>query len=269
MRKLPLVLAPLLFGCDSDTATTTVSLDLRAHMVEGDKVCFALRVTNQVGATLFDLGDHTSSPATLEAAEASGATCIETASVVKTRCSPGPSTATAWVVGFFSAGLRTDDTYVDPCGADGCELAFECIEGEDTAAVFDFSIVRDANQGFFDIAVFGKTAPAGATGVCYSVRVSNGQGVTVLRYQNLCSTDYGNGTGADISYISPCDAEHANNTVAIWVHPPEGATAPYNTPCPAPTSGSIDDWTGGCVRNATCLEDQDTVVEFDLETEAR
>lgn len=45
------------------------------------------------------------------------------------------------------------DGWADPCGDDGCTLQFDCVENQDTRVEFNFTILRDANQGFFDIIV--------------------------------------------------------------------------------------------------------------------
>jgi len=45
------------------------------------------------------------------------------------------------------------DGWADPCGEDGCTLQFDCVENQDTRVEFNFTILRDANQGFFDIIV--------------------------------------------------------------------------------------------------------------------
>ena len=71
----------------------------------------------------------------------------------------------------YTLGAIADDEWDNPCGryrpgsqygsdvaqnADGfgpCQLSFECIENADVEVEFNVTIMRDANQGFFDIAV--------------------------------------------------------------------------------------------------------------------
>ncbi len=75
----------------------------------------------------------------------------------------------------LTAGAIADDEWDNPCGgyfdgspvdpdsddvagpnADGhgpCQLVYECLENEDVLVEFNLTIMRDANQGFFDIAV--------------------------------------------------------------------------------------------------------------------
>ncbi|MBL8786571.1 MAG: hypothetical protein JNJ59_16830 [Deltaproteobacteria bacterium] len=44
--------------------------------------------------------------------------------------------------------------YENPCPwPDGCKLDFECVENADVPVVFNLTVLREANQGFFDIAV--------------------------------------------------------------------------------------------------------------------
>jgi hypothetical protein len=46
------------------------------------------------------------------------------------------------------------DTYQNPCPATApCQLERPCRENADTLVVFDLTVMRDANQGFFDVAV--------------------------------------------------------------------------------------------------------------------
>ncbi len=43
--------------------------------------------------------------------------------------------------------------YQNPCGSAGCELPVTCVENADTPVTFNFTIMGQADQGFFDIAV--------------------------------------------------------------------------------------------------------------------
>ncbi len=89
----------------------------------------------------------------------------------------------------------------------------------------------------------------------------------------LCSWRYGNGAGGDLAYIAPCDADDgdaeapatADNTVTLWVdglyRDPDGDHDPtedvdigdWQDPCP-----------DGCTLTATCRENADTLVAFEL-----
>ena len=43
--------------------------------------------------------------------------------------------------------------YMNPCGSTGCSLPVTCVENADTPVVFNLTIMGQADQGFFDIAV--------------------------------------------------------------------------------------------------------------------
>jgi len=43
--------------------------------------------------------------------------------------------------------------YVNPCGLAGCALDVTCVENADTPVTFNFTIMGQADQGFFDLAV--------------------------------------------------------------------------------------------------------------------
>ena len=47
-----------------------------------------------------------------------------------------------------------DDDYRNPCPTGApCTLDFACLENRDVSVVFNLTVMRDANQGFFDVAV--------------------------------------------------------------------------------------------------------------------
>ena len=63
-----------------------------------------------------------------------------------------------------------DPDFVNPCPASSpCELTFECIENADVLVAFNLTIMRDADQGFFDIVVnFDDIFCSGKEDTCYS-----------------------------------------------------------------------------------------------------
>ncbi len=133
----------------------------------------------------------------------------------------------------------------------------------------------------FEIATAPLTLP-GVGFVCYDFRVANGQGQTVVErgvpglpfhapfaaltdVGAVCSGQFGNGTGGDISYVAPCDAQplpagNEINRVTLWVDglytgtqaAPTG-TLEYLDPCP-----------GGCTVAGLCQENADTPITFNL-----
>lgn len=63
------------------------------------------------------------------------------------------NTATLWVDGLYAADRSAEiGAWQDPC-PNGCALTFACRENQDTAVTFDLTIMRDARQGFLDLAV--------------------------------------------------------------------------------------------------------------------
>lgn len=61
---------------------------------------------------------------------------------------------TIWIDGLYNdAGDADVGEWRDPCPAQGCQLQVDCRENQDSPAEFDFTIMRGARQGFFDIAV--------------------------------------------------------------------------------------------------------------------
>lgn len=270
IKSAPFLVSTLLLAaCDTSSQQPIATLSLMSGVASTDSVCFAVQVRDEAGRVVFERGVPGAKPATLDEALASGAVCGMSDVQVDARCELGPSEARAWIVGFYTGGARLEETYQDPCGEAGCTKTFECLEVDSPVVEFDMTLMRVSQQGFFDVSVMGADAPEGAPGICYALRVTNGEKVEVLSMRSLCSYDYGNGRGGDISYIVPCDAASPENEVTVWVHPLDGATDPYESPCPAPASGDLETWTGGCSKTYTCVENQDVTVHFDFETGSR
>lgn len=87
------------------------------------------------------------------------------------------NSVTVWFDGLYAEG----GAYIDPAGPDGwqdpcptgCTLDVLCQENEDSRAEFSFTVMRDAQQGFFDIAVdFEDIFCAGKYDTCYDVGVA-------------------------------------------------------------------------------------------------
>ncbi len=62
----------------------------------------------------------------------------------------------------------------------------------------------------------------GVSNPCYGVTVDNGLFETVwsrgaATSNSLCSSQFGNGAGGDISYVGPCDADAPGHTVFLVV----------------------------------------------------
>ncbi len=61
---------------------------------------------------------------------------------------------TLWVDGLYGIGADGADVggWQDPCPM-GCTLSVDCVANVDTLAEFNLTVLRDARQGFFDVAV--------------------------------------------------------------------------------------------------------------------
>ncbi len=57
------------------------------------------------------------------------------------------------VDGLYDATGVDIGAWRDPCGAAGCTISLTCEENEDALAEFNLTLMREANQGFFDIAI--------------------------------------------------------------------------------------------------------------------
>ncbi len=137
-----------------------------------------------------------------------------------------------------------------------------------------------------EIAVAPLTLP-GIVDICYGLTVYNGDPATlatpdtdddvdtVWALDGVCSTQYGNDDGGDITYIGTCDASAGNNYVSLVLETVE-VTAPggslagnilddqdtevdgnpdFQNPC---TAGEP------CILDFPCIENADTLVEFNL-----
>lgn len=148
-----------------------------------------------------------------------------------------------------------------------------------------------------EIEVAPLTLP-GVTDVCYGIYVQNGSGQVVDALNNICSTQYGNNGGGDISYVVPCDASAGNevHTVTLvlegfkttatgtnWADetqyknpcgwntsgPLVGSnpvTTPSETSAPTPpgNDGNVNYDGTICQRTFTCQENEDVAVVFNL-----
>ncbi len=88
------------------------------------------------------------------------------------------NSVTLWFDGIYNEAKTAETAGVyDPCGTAGCTLEFDCIANTDTLAEFNFTVIRDAENGFFDIAVrFDNIYCASKYDDCYS----NNQDITLF-----------------------------------------------------------------------------------------
>ncbi len=88
---------------------------------------------------------------------------------------------------------------------------------------------------------------------------------------SVCASRFGNGTGGDVSYVAPCDAQRPLHTVTLWVD----ALCDGDSD-PADPSGGLGNicteiqayvnpcGTEGCALQVTCAENADTPVTFNF-----
>jgi hypothetical protein len=139
------------------------------------------------------------------------------------------------------------------------------------------------SQARFEIAVAPLTLP-GVGKICYDLRVSDGstqaapavwsKGTPGLNGGTpdaaaICSSNFGNGSGGDITFVGTCVAspteagqDYRTNRVTLWIDgiydgsntylPPTGPQG-WQNPCP-----------DGCTLTAPCRENADTSVAFNL-----
>lgn len=99
---------------------------------------------------------------------------------------------------------------------------------------------------------------SGISEACYSLQVTNAAGDIVWSKRDVCSTQYGDSKGG-ISYVGTCDATSPEHEVSLTLtsmtDSSGAAVTDFTNPCP---SGSA------CTQKATCVENRDTPVDFDL-----
>jgi hypothetical protein len=211
-------------------------------------------------------GDPSKRFATLAEAKAAGQVCGQAVERVGA-CGAGLQHHAQVVLtgAYLEDGAAVDaDSFVNPCaGAGDCMLPFVCEPGVDTTVEFNLTVTRDARQGFLDIAVSPRATQA-LSELCVSIAAEDGEGVTTWLEQNICSTEFGNGAG-DITYIKVCNSEAPATKVHLWIESLTGVDpgAAFINPCPA----EGHDRAKACTVAATCVENGDVLVEFELELE--
>lgn len=134
----------------------------------------------------------------------------------------------------------------------------------------NITIMRDAEQGFIDLVV-ARPSSAGSAELCYSLRLDNADQLVYALATPICTSVFGDEAGT-LHYVLACDASTTENTLSLWIHPPSGSAAgptDFVNPCPAPSEGKPDTWTGGCVERVACLENQDTFFQFSIDAHSR
>lgn len=158
-------------GCASDAGGPTgpgVTVKVAPLTLPGlTNVCYGLQVQNDAGQTVWQqtgvcadqYGDLKSDITYIGTCDASDNDDVAGASNTVTITiediwagAPTPVADSEWQ---NPCGIRADGSPLSPNG-DGngpCQLKFDCVENADVLVPFNLTIMRDANQGFFDVAV--------------------------------------------------------------------------------------------------------------------
>ena len=140
---------------------------------EVDDVCVDLRVTNATGV-VWQRGDTARTKLGADQVGDGPAGAADTETICSSRygdaaangltyvgpCDASSDTGeregvqndvTLWVDGLYAGGVDVGD-WQDPC-PNGCTLEVDCVPNRDSLVRFDLAIMREARQGFFDVAV--------------------------------------------------------------------------------------------------------------------
>lgn len=166
LQWTPLLLGPLLVACldDAEPAPSPHTIEVRTAPLTLSGIAFAcydLLIENGAATpeTVVSLGTpgqrlsdgDTDTVCSTRFGNAAGG---EISYIAPCDAQNPNHTVTLWVDGLYSgtpeAPVLVD--YQDPC-VGGCQLAVDCAENADTPVTFNLTILRPANQGFFDIAV--------------------------------------------------------------------------------------------------------------------
>lgn len=114
-----------------------------------------------------------------------------------------------------------DPDFVNPCDYTApCVLEVACAENEDSRVTFDLTVMRDAGQGFFDVAVqFRDIFCSAKAESCYVTEGSTSIGGSATVTVNG-ATYYQYNSATDVTYWATCDA-----ATSLWlVYPEDPAT---------------------------------------------
>jgi hypothetical protein len=161
------LLGSVVQGCAGQSPDTgsSVEVGVAPLTLPGlSKVCYDLRVTNGAngsGSVVWKKGSLGLSPS----GDADSVCSTQYGSgpngditfVGACDASTGQNSVTLWVDGLYDTG----GSFIQPGGADGwqdpcpggCTLNVNCLENQDARVEFNLTILRQANQGFFDIGV--------------------------------------------------------------------------------------------------------------------
>ncbi len=100
-----------------------------------------------------------------------------------------------------------------------CTQTAACRPDRDTTLTYDLTVMRDANQGFFDIVVdlgpsgtgLRPLGPDDVADFCVDMVVRNSVNEVVWDQRDICSSQHGSTSVLD--YVGPCDAANGGTSV--------------------------------------------------------
>ncbi len=148
----------LLTGCASDVPQTGVLGRIQLtvsplSLPNLEDACYSLSVSNEALGTVWSESGICAS----KYGAAGGLTFVGSCDATDFDGGGSTNTVTLTIDDLYSAPGVVLNDYQDPCAAPhnpaGCKLTVPCVENSDTPVTFNLAILREANQGFFDVAV--------------------------------------------------------------------------------------------------------------------
>lgn len=228
----------------------------------GAWLCYVLTSVDATGKTWLAEGNPAASLPTRDAAVAAGQFCARGEGVHIAPCGPGlEHEVTLTITGAYveDGTALAPEEFANPCPGDSCHLSFTCAADVDTHVDFHVAIMPVAKQGFFDISVVSE-ARHDISEMCVTLAVESGDGELTWRMDHLCTSQYGG--GGSLTYIGTCDADAPTAKVRLWIESITSAdpAAQFVNPCPA-EGYDVDK---ACTLEATCDDNEDVTVEFEL-----
>lgn len=139
-----------------------------------------------------------------------------------------------------NTGIGNDPDFINPCPYnDACVLDFPCKENKDTQVVFNLTIMRDADQGFFDIAVnFEDVFCSAKFETCYGVTVTDNPAssttsdLTYFAYEDTARAKYWakhNATIPEANNVPGWEVFNRTSDTAVSPYGGVGARIGYTT----------------------------------------
>ncbi len=258
----PALLAVTLCACLKASPPSGSSFEIAIAPLELSglsKVCYDLRVTNAsdgAGTVVWSKGDSAVDGATdadslcsTRFGNGGGGAITFVGACDATPVNVGDSgrtnSVTVWVDSLFATGgaqilENGSDGWRDPCPG-GCTLNTLCVENADTKVEFNLTILRQANQGFFDIGVNFDNIFCSAKVDC---RNSDDQPLDLLFRPNgvrdttivsalACTAGPGNDTRTFL-YRNPLVVSCSGSSVTIPASTQKGNAYSTTTPDPNP-----------------------------------